>query len=446
MLVATEHESHLLDFASVIERTRETEPAAVQRLRHAAMDRFITVGWPTRRDEAWRRTSIAPIAEGAFELRLDAGGAARAAAAALPPLLLDGAYVAVLVDGLFSPALSRLSGLPNGVTVDSLAAALRRTPDAVLPHLGSLVGAGGHAFAALNTALFADGVVVRVARGAAVDPPIHVVLLGSARAAATVAYPRVLVIADEAAEATVVETYASLGDGVHCCQAVTEVVLAQGARVDHYKLQRQNDRSFHVAVQHTALGRDTSFASHSFVFGGALVRNDVDARLDGEGASLVLNGLYHASGDQHVDTHMVVDHAKPHGESHELYKGVLDGRATAVFDGLIHVHKGAQKTNAKQSNRNLLLSREAIANSNPQLRIFADDVKCTHGSTVGELDADALFYLRSRGIGADAARAILTRAFAGEVIAGVRPAALRAQLERLLAERLPVGDALEGLE
>ena len=444
MAVAAGHDSYLLDFERVIERTRAAEPASLQRLRHAAMERFATVGYPSRRDEAWRQTSMTPIADGRFALRLDP--AAAPAAVELQSLALPGAFTAVFVDGHFTPALSRLAGLPEGVRVSSLAAALRQAPDLVLPHLGSLVGGNGHAFAALNTALFCDGAFVRVPRGVAVERAIHLVFLGAGDEPATVAFPRVLVVAEEGAEATVVETYASLGAGVHLCEAVTEVVVSQNARVDHYKLQRQNERSFHVAVQRATLGRDAGFSSHAFTFGGSLVRNDVDAALAGEGATLVLNGLYHAGGRQHVDTHMVVDHLKPHGESHELYKGVLDGGATAVFDGLIHVHKGAQKTNAKQSNRNLLLSREAIANSNPQLRIFADDVKCTHGSTVGELDADAVFYLRSRGIGAGAARAILTRAFAGEVIALVRLEGLREQLDRLLAERLPVGDGLEELE
>jgi Fe-S cluster assembly protein SufD len=276
-----------------------------------------------------------------------------------------------------------------------------------------------------------------------VQEPIHLVFMSGGAAAPSVSYPRVLVVAGEAAELTVLETYASLDGGVHLCCAATEIEVGQGARIDHYKVQDQSAASYHVACQRARLQRDGLFASHAFTFGGALARNDVAGRLDGEGASLVLNGLYFVSGTQHADTHMVVEHAQPHGESHELYKGILDGSGSAVFDGLIHVHPGAQKTNAKQSNRNLLLSRDAVANSNPQLRIFADDVRCTHGSTVGQLDDDELFYLRSRGIGREDARALLTWAFAGEVLRGVKPVVLRARVESLLAARLPMVAALE---
>jgi len=448
MAVASVQESLLPELEDVLARGRGVEPEALQRLRRAAASRFVEVGWPSRRDEAWRQTDVTPIAAGSFATRPGGvpEGAADALAAVLARLVVPGAWTVVLVDGRFAPGLSRLAGLPEGVAAGGLADAIRREPDAVMTHLGALVGASGHAFAARNTALFADGAYVRVARGATVERPLQVVHVGTAEGGATAARPRVLLVAEEAAEATVIESYASLGGGAHLCEAVTEVWLAPAARIDHYKVQVQGERSYHVAVQRAALARDASLVSHAFTFGAALARNDVDARLAGEGGSLVLNGLYVVAGDQHADTHMVVEHAAPRCESHELYKGVLDGRASAVFDGLIHVREGAQKTNAKQANRNLLLSREAVANSNPQLRIFADDVKCTHGSTVGELDADALFYLRSRGIGADAARAILTRAFAGEVVARVRPEGLRRQIEGWLAARLPMDAAPEGPE
>ncbi len=439
---ATEHDSYLSDFERVIERTRAVEPASLQHLRHAAMERFLAVGFPSRRDEAWKHTSVAPIVETAFT-----AAAAPDAAATLPDMrayVVGGAYLAVLIDGHFVPALSTVGGAPDGVVVGSLAAALRDTPGLVMEHLGLLGGSDGHAFAALGTALFRDGAFVHIPRGVALERTVQILVLGSGGARPAAAFPRVLIVAEEGAEATVIETYASIGGGVHLCCPTREIVVGQGARLDHYALQRESEAAFHVSTELVRLGRDASFTSHTFTFGGGLVRNDLNARLEGEGASLVLNGLYYATGSAHVDTHMTVDHAAPHCESHELYKGVLDGKASAVFNGLIHVHPGAQKTNAKQSNRNLLLSREALANSNPQLRIYADDVKCTHGSTVGQLDDDAIFYLRSRGLGRDEARSLLTRAFAGEIVERVKPAALRAQLEALLAARLPVaGEAGE---
>jgi Fe-S cluster assembly protein SufD len=250
------------------------------------------------------------------------------------------------------------------------------------------------------------------------------------------------VVAGEASQATVVETYAGLAPGAYLSCSVTEVVAGPGAVIDHYKVQRESRGAFHLSTLAVRQERDANFFSHAVSSGGAITRNDVGAVLAGEGGSCTLNGLYLADGEQLVDNHMRVDHVAPHCFSYELYKGVLDGRARSVFNGLIHVHPGAQKTDAKQSNRNLLLSRAAIANSNPQLEIFADDVRCTHGSTVGQLDDDAIFYLRSRGIGEEAARSLLTYAFASDVVARVKVEAVRHDLEEFLFTRLPKGEVV----
>jgi Fe-S cluster assembly protein SufD len=440
MSVTTEHDAFRLDFERVAERTAGLEPAALQRARRAAMDRFLAAGLPTRRDEAWRHTSLTAIAETAFVTAVDPPRSPAAVDAGA--LVLPGAHTLLLVDG-HVVAGQHADGLPDGVLVASLAAALRAAPERVVARLGAGDDAGGSVFRSLNTALFSDGALVYLPRGAAVERPIQLVFLLGGGAPPVAAFPRVLVVAEEGAEATVVETYASLGSGVGLCCPVVEVVAGSGSRIEHAVVQRESDAALHVGTLDLRLERGASVTSRTFTFGGALVRNDIEAVLSGEGASLVLDGLYYPTGRQHVDTHMVVEHVAPHGESHELYKGVLDGAASAVFNGLIHVHPGAQKTNAKQSNRNLLLSREALANSNPQLRILADDVKCTHGSTVGQLDEDAIFYLRSRGIGAAEARALLTRAFAGEVVERVKPAALRAQLDALIATRLPLAGGME---
>jgi Fe-S cluster assembly protein SufD len=248
------------------------------------------------------------------------------------------------------------------------------------------------------------------------------------------------VVTGEGSQLTVVETYVGEGTYFNCC--VTELIAGPASVIDHYKVQRESREAFHLATLQVHAERGSNVSSHSISLGGGLVRNDVNAYLGGEGIECILNGLYLADGRQLVDNHMRVEHAMPHCASHELYKGILDGKARAVFNGLIHVHPGAQKTDAKQSNRNLLLSSDAIANSNPQLEIFADDVRCTHGSTVGQLDDDAVFYLRSRGIGAAAARSILTYAFASDIVERIKVESVRHDLEEYLFARLPQGEVV----
>jgi Fe-S cluster assembly protein SufD len=333
----------------------------------------------------------------------------------------------------------------------------------VTAHLGRHTPPSEQPFVALNTAFLRDGACVLIPRHVALDRPIHLLYLsttspsplGSASPSSPpsphgtlpdgaplpiVSYPRNLIVAGEGSTVTVVETYA--GEGVYFSCGVTELSAEPGATIDHYKVQRESRDAFHLATLQVYGERASVISSHSISIGGGLVRNDVNALLDGEGIDCILNGLYLADGRQLVDNHMRVEHAKPHCASHELYKGILDGRARSVFNGLIHVHPGAQKTDAKQSNRNLLLSPDAIANSNPRLEIFADDVRCTHGSTVGQLDDDAVFYLRSRGIGEAAARSLLTYAFASDILARIKVDAVRHDLEEYLFARLPQGEVV----
>lgn len=419
------------------------EPAAVQALRRQAVARFAALGFPTQQQEAWRLTSVAPIVRGTFVR--PALHAAEPGPERMAPHLFAAAARLVFVDGRFAPGLSDLGGLPSTVLAGSLAEALARTPGEIEPWLGNLgepMTAERNPFVALNTAFLRDGAFVSVPRGTVLPGPIHLLFLSSADAdgRATVSFPRNLILAGEASQVTVVETYAGSGAYFNC--PVTEVVAGPGAVVDHYKLQRESLEALHVATFQLLAERNSAPSSHSISIGGGLVRNDVNALLAGEGVNCILNGLYLAEGRQHVDNHMRVEHAKPHCSSHELYKGVIDGRARTVFDGLIYVHRGAQKTDAKQSNRNLLLSPDAIANSNPRLEIFADDVRCTHGSTVGQLDDDAIFYLRSRGIGAEAARSLLTYAFASDVVERIKVEPVRRDLEELLFARLPQGEVV----
>jgi Fe-S cluster assembly protein SufD len=416
-------------------------PTSVHALRRLAVERFAALGFPTNRQEEWRQTNVSPIAKGTFVRPESDPNAVDPRVA--EPFLFDAAARLVFVDGRFSARLSSVSQLPEGTIVASLAEALERVPEKVEPWLGQLARFENHPFVALNTAFLRDGAFVWVPRGVtpAVMGPVHVLFLSSGEEGrATVSFPRNLFVAGESSQLSIVETYAGTGPYFNC--PVTELVAGPNAVVDHYKVQQESREAFHMATFQVLGDRHSVPSSHSISLGGGLVRNDVNAVLDGEGIDCILNGLYLLEGNQFVDNHMRVEHAKPHCASHELYKGVLDGKARSIFSGLIHVHKGAQKTDAKQSNRNLLLSPDAVANSNPQLEIYADDVKCTHGSTVGQLDEDAVFYLRSRGIGADAARSLLTYAFASDIVERIKVEPVRKDLEEFLFARLPKGDVV----
>jgi Fe-S cluster assembly protein SufD len=286
---------------------------------------------------------------------------------------------------------------------------------------------------------------LHIPKGQVIERPIHVAFLTTGSGEPVVSHPRVVVVAGENSQATIVESYVGIEEGVYFTNAVTEIVAGESSVIDHYKLQRESREAFHVATVQIHQARSSNFSSHYFGFGGALVRHEARVRLDAEGCECTLNGLYLAGGSQHLDNHTVIDHVKPHCTSHELYKGILDGKAHGVFNGKIYVHEDAQKTDAKQTNQTLLLSQDAVINTKPQLEIFADDVKCTHGATVGQLDAEGIFYLRSRGIGLQEARSLLTYAFANDIIRQVKIEPLRAQLEELLSASQHLAQAKEAL-
>ena len=309
---------------------------------------------------------------------------------------------------------------------------------AVALHLGRLARIESQAFTALNTAFLCDGAVVEVASGVVVDTPIHLLFVTRSGAAPVLSQPRVLVVAGAHSQVRVVESYAGDGETPYLSNTVTEVSVGDAALIDHYTLVREADAAFRVGSLHVTLGRASNFSSHIITLGGAIVRNEARVVLAGEGGECALNGLYLANGRQLVDNQTTIDHVQPHCDSHELYKGILGGRSRAVFNGKIIVRLDAQKTNAKQSNKTLLLSEDAQITTKPQLEIFADDVKCTHGATVGQLDQDALFYLRSRGLARDQARQLLTHAFAADLLGHIKVEAIRSQLDALLLERLPV--------
>jgi Fe-S cluster assembly protein SufD len=419
-------------YAAAFEQLPGAGPAWLGAMRSTAMQRFAQLGFPTTKDEEWRFTNVAPIARTAFR----AAEPARVSAGDVEGLLYPAAGTRlVFVNGRFARELSTLAGLPEGVKAGSLRAALEEDPETLRAHLGQHAQFSSHAFTALNTALTEDGAYLRIPRGVVVEQPIEFVFAGAGGAEEYVTHPRNLITIGPNAQATLVESYVGLAGAPCFTNAVTELVAGEGAVVDHYKLQLERRDAFHVATFHAALGRSANLSSHSIALGGGLVRNDANAVLS-EGCECTMNGLYVVNGRQHVDNHTAIDHAKPHAASHELYKGILDGHATAVFNGKIYVRKDAQKTDAKQTNKNLVLSEDAVINTKPELQIWADDVRCTHGATIGQLDSEAIFYLQSRGIGREQARDMLTYAFARDIVERIRVEALRDRLEHLLYERL----------
>lgn len=435
---------YLADFESFRESRPDSEPGFVRDLRARAIERFAELGFPTTRQEEWRFTSVKPITSRTFRRGVPGDTVTvRADQLAADAFHLDaeaGGSRLVFVDGRLAPELSSIGKLPAGVRVDGLARMLAEEPELLEPHLGRHASFDEHPFVALNSAFFTDGAVLYVGRGKVVTEPIHFLYVATGRP--VVYYPRNLVVAEEASQVKLVETHVSLEDGASLNCNVTEIVAQPGAVVDHYRLQKESTEAFHMSTLQIQLERSANVFSHAISTGGALVRNDVNAVLGGEGAECTLNGLYVLRGTQFLDNHMRVDHAEPHCNSFELFKGILDEKSRAVFNGRIFVAEDAQKTDAKQSSKNLLLSNEALVNANPQLEIFADDVKCTHGSTVGQLDEEAIFYLRSRGIGERAARSLLTYAFASDIVERIKVAPVREELTEFLFSRLPRGEVV----
>ncbi len=434
---------HYLDLAERFQAERAAgAPAWLRALRQEGIAQLARQGFPTSRNEDWKYTNVAPIAGQAFSpVRTvhEAGVEAAVARLALPGT----GPLAVFVDGWFVRELSRLEGAPEGLSVRSLREELTRDGEGLEEVVGQQARAATNAFTALNAALLEEGVVVRVASGTVCREPVQLLFLARGDNHVALASPRVVVRAGENSELTLVESYVGAAPGVSFTNAVTEVVLGAGARVTHLKLQAESETAFHIGGLHVAQGRDSRFASHVISLGGALARNEVHAVFAAEGGECLLNGLYVGHGSQHLDHWTNLDHAHPRCTSRELYKGVLDDKARGTFHGKVLVRPDAQQTDARQSNRNLLLSEAAMADARPQLEILADDVKCAHGATVGRLDEQALFYLRSRGIPRADAEWLLTHAFATEVVGAVPLAPLREQVELLLARKLP-GSLKEG--
>ena len=402
-------------------------PAWVKERRDQAAKRFAQVGYPTVRNEDWRFTNVSPIAEAKLAL---AEGSFAGAASLVDSVKFQGALRLAIVNGQFAAGLSDLSVMPKGVRIAGLRDGARDGADGLEQHLAQVFNIATHPFAALNTAHLDDGVAVFIAAGAVVETPIHIVVVTGSDSKAVVAHPRVLVVAGANSQVKIAQTFAGAPGQVYFNNAVTEVVVGEGAIVECYTDQRESEQAFHVANIQAHVSAKGVFASHAFSIGARIQRHDIGIALKGDGADCTMNGVYLADGERLMDTHTSLDHAMPHCTSHELYKGILAGKAKAVFNGRIIVRIDAQKTDAKQTNRALLLSDEATINSNPQLEIFADDVKCTHGAAVGQLDEEAMFYLQARGLSRIEARDMLLHAFAGEVLEGLKIPALREQVEQ----------------
>jgi Fe-S cluster assembly protein SufD len=434
MALAAAQDLYLARFEARRARRGASEPAWLAGIRKAAIERFASLGFPTTRDEDWRFTNIMPVAETPFT---EAGPAA-VTPDRLAPFIVRrlSCTQLVFVNGRFAPELSTRRALPRGVQVGSLADVLERDPGLVDPYLAKCVQFDRQAFAALNTAFTEDGGVVYIPANVTIPDPVHLLYFTTA-AAPAVTHPRTLIVAGDNSQARIVESYAGEAGDFYFTNAVTEIVGGEHSSLEHVRVQRESFAAYHLSNTHVYLERSALFAQQNIVLGGALVRNDIGATLDAEGINCTLNGLYLGHGHRLIANQTAIDHAKPHCESHEIYKGMLDDHSRGVFTGKIFVRQDAQKTDAKQTNQILLLSDNATINTKPQLEIYADDVKCTHGATVGQLDEESLFYLRTRGIAREDARAMLVHAFASDIIDRVTMEPLRDALERALLAQLP---------
>ena len=418
--------------AAFAARVGHDEPEWLAPMRQSAMSSFSALGFPTRALEDWHYTSLSSIADVPF--RIGAGNASTTVADLTPYMINADWPTIVLLNGTCSPSLSSLDSLATGVRVTDLATAWREQPALVQQHLGR-IAVSEHAMTALNMGLMQDGVVVFVPKGVVTDTPIHILHVADATAGASATFPRTLIVAEQSSKVTVIESFVGLADGAYFTNHVAEVVVGENATVNHTKIQRESDRATHVSTTEVRQARDSHYVNFSMAMGATLSRTNVYTLLDGANCGATLNGLYLGKGSQHTDHQTRIEHAQPNCFSRELYKGVLDDASHAVFNGKVYVHPIAQKTDGKQSNHTLLLSPDAKIDTKPQLEIFADDVKCTHGATVGRMDEAGLFYMKSRGVPAETARRLLTYAFAADVLETIENETVKHALEQLTLER-----------
>jgi len=405
--------------------------------RQSALNLFKDTGFPSSRLENWKYTDVRPIKKKSFSNVTEAD--VSVIADEINAIRFDGldCIEVVFINGVFSKEHSSLEELDNGLVVENMLDALANDKDLLAKHLTKYADDKISPFTALNTAFIQNGTFINVSANTVIEKPINILYLSKESNSALATHPRNLIVMGENSEATVIESYIGLDDANYFTNAVTEVSLSTNAILKHYKIQQESLNAYHIGNLNVMQGKDSKLESHSISLGGALVRNDIHGQLAAEGAEIIMNGLYMTGDKQHVDNHTRVDHLKPRTLSTENYRGVLNGKSRAVFNGKVIVHKDAQKIEAHQNNANLLLSDDAEIDTKPELEIYADDVKCTHGATVGQLDQNMLFYLRSRAIDEETARSLLTYAFADELISNISFAPIRNRLERLVIGQLP---------
>lgn len=436
MTTQTQHLHRYLQCFSEFERVATGgELQWLSDLRRRAFARFCEVGFPTTHDEDWRFTDVSAISNTAFRLPRDARPIVTPQQ--IKPWRIEGALCQlVFINGFFAPELSVLDKLGKNLTVTGLAQVLSSNPKSIERHLGRYVDQQRDGFSALNTAFAEDGAYVHIPRGVVVQEPIHLLFVSVPDGSPIMSHPRTLIVADEDSQGTVVEEYLTMGVEPAFCNAVTELVAADNSVLSHYRIEREQASTFNISTLSMHQGRSANLASHSVLLGGALLRNNVHPVLAGEGGECLINGLFLGADRQHIDNYMLVEHASAHCASRQFYNGILDDHAHGVFHGRIIVHKDAQKTDAKQTNRNLLLSDDAQIDTKPQLEIHADDVKCTHGATIGQIDEEALFYLRSRGLDEVTSRKLLLLAFAGECVGRMKEGPIRKHVETLVNQHV----------
>lgn len=404
-------------------------------IRRDAISKFSDLGFPTSRNEDWKYTNVAPILAHKFKL---VAKPVRLPKKVLNDFIFEGLEenLLVFVNGQFSEELSSFNLSSHGLIIDSLKNALQHCSDIIEKHLGRYAAFENESFTALNTAFTYDGAFVYVSEKSIIEEPIHIINLSDSRENEFVSHPRNLFVIGKESQVKIIESYHKFSKNTYFTNVVTEVVIEENAVIDHIKIQEESEKAYHVANTQVHQEMGSKYSSVNIDLGGALVRNNLNVLLNAENCECNLNGFYFGGGTQHIDNHTFIDHAKPHCCSNELYKGILDGKARGVFNGKIMVRPDAQKTNALQSNKTLLLTNEASVNAKPQLEIFADDVKCTHGATIGQLDEEALFYLRARGIGEDMASAMLRYAFAGDIFEKIKLGPVRKKLDTKIIKRL----------